>query len=108
MTRPLPLQLLPRAFYPDGEENAFLRRFKTSKLAKWRLTNAASLKEIAYLGFYLSALGRDEEALEVVREPAETVKFTGDWLFWVGPGTCIGWMYLIRLKQGRKDEANHW
>ncbi len=61
--RPNPL---PKAFSTENESNPWLSKFKTARHARWSLNSTRSLKDMADLGFYLTALRRTEEAVEVL------------------------------------------
>jgi tetratricopeptide (TPR) repeat protein len=69
------------AFSPDGEANEFLRKFKASRVGKWKLTNSKSLWEACDLACYFWALGRVEEARAVCQWTAG-VEFAGNFNIW--------------------------
>jgi hypothetical protein len=47
---------LPVAFGPTAEPNHWLARFKAARVGKWSLKNSKSLREMADLAFYLTAV----------------------------------------------------
>lgn len=64
---------LPKAFEAQGEPNKWLAKFNAARFEKWSLASRQSLQDIAGLSLYLTALGRLEEAVEVVSVPVQQV-----------------------------------
>src|SRR5689334_9254929 len=82
-------QDLPGAFLPDDEPNGFLRKFKSTRVSKWRLTSSASLWEMSDLATYLLALERPTEAIDVAGYPADRVQFRRDYNIWSPVSCCM-------------------
>jgi hypothetical protein len=101
-TQPL---ALPRAFESTGEVHPWLKRFKETRYPKWRLTRADSLHDMSKLGFFLHALGRLDEALEVVRFPAERVQFAGDYNIWTWVAISACQSYYLLQALDRREES---
>lgn len=96
---------LPAAFGPKGETNQWLAQFKSARVGKWSLKSSKSLREMADLGFFLTALGRFDEALEVLGYPSDRVAFAGDYNIWTWVRVCISLRYRLLLECGRHEEA---
>jgi len=89
MSRTAAKVLPPIAARPDGEENRYLLKFKSSLVERWSLTRMTELYEIVDLSAYLWAVDRSEEALAVLRsvttaitEPPRTRDGTIDYNVW--------------------------
>jgi hypothetical protein len=98
---------LPKAFDAQGEPNKWLAKFKAARFEKWSLASRQSLQDIAGLSLYLTALGRLEEAVEVVSVPVQQVSpdQTGD--YWV-VAKCNSQLIRLLWSLGRTTEAEDW
>jgi len=96
----------PKAFLPDGEQNRFLMKYKSS--LKKTLTNMEGLFEEVDLAFYLTAIDRVDEALEVLGFLTSRINFDGNYNIWtpVGFGICLqGRLYRMKGDSLAADEA---
>lgn len=95
---------LPKPFEPGDEANKWLAKFKAARFEKWSLNSRQSLKDIAHLGLYLAALGRPEDAVEVLSVPVEQVSpdQTGD--YWI-VAECNSQRIRLLWGLGRTAEA---
>ena len=80
---------LPSAFGVSAEPNKYLKRFKGSLQRRFRLTRSNELFEAVDLAYYLLALDRHEEALEIVSFLSNAVEFNGDYKIWTPVGCAI-------------------
>lgn len=93
---------LPGAFLADGEPVKYLQKYKASLQRRFSLSRMQELLQAVDLGFYLTALQRPDEALEVVSFIGDKVKFDRNFNIWtpVGYGTCLRSRLL-------RTEGNH-
>ena len=96
---------LPKAFYPEGETNRSLARFKAARLTKWDVDRAKSLEEMYELAFSLEALGRVEEALEVASFPYGRFTYRNDGFFRAFLDGCLAEACYLAICMGRRDEG---
>jgi hypothetical protein len=85
------------------EYNKSLARAKASLAKKWSLTRIESLADTAQLGWFLVAVGRDDEARELVDHVSDRVFFSGDQDLWSPASHAIS--LAARLARQRNDEA---
>lgn len=95
----------PKVFFPEGETNKFLKKFKASLSKKLSLSRMNELLEEARLGYYLHALGRDKEALAVAEFLPAQVEFTGNWNIWTGVSDAL--VLSVRLNRLAKNQAKY-
>ena len=86
-----PKLAFPPVFLSDGEQNSFLQKYKRSLAKRWTLTRMEGLFEEVDLAFYVDALGRSDEALQIVAFLTDQVAFSGNYNIWtpVGYGLCL-------------------
>src|SRR5579863_10207766 len=78
-TSPIPF---PAVFLADGETHPFVRKFKSSLEKRLSLTRMAELFQEVKLAWLFVALGRTDEAFEVVHFIESNVEFTGNQSVW--------------------------
>lgn len=93
---------VPRVLVTD-EYNRSLIRVKATLAKKWSLTKMETLFETADLAWFLVAVGRAEEARELVDHVADRVSFTGDHDIWSPASSAIS--LAARLARLKNDEA---
>lgn len=87
----------------DG--NKLVARAKASLAKKWSLTRDESLADTVHVAWFLLALGRDAEALDLVDHVADRVTFTDDRAVWSAASTVIALAARIARESG--DEERH-
>jgi hypothetical protein len=100
----MPPVSLPRAFDPDHETHKFLVHVKKKASKNFRWTSAACLTNGTELAFYLHALGRDEEALEVSRFLGQ-YQFAGDFRYWSPLEVALCLRAWLARQRGHAEEA---
>lgn len=95
----------PKAFFPEGETNKFLKKFKAGLSKRLSLSRMNELLEEARLGYYLHALERDKEALVVAEFLPAQVEFTGNFNIWTGVGDAL--VLSARLNRLAGNQAKH-
>ena len=98
---------LPEVFCADAEPVKYLQKYKPSLRRRFSLSRMEELFQAVDLGFYLVALHRPDEALEVVSFLDNQVEFDGNFNIWTpaGYGICLQ-SRLLRLNgdhQGAQD-----
>jgi hypothetical protein len=87
----------------SDEYNKSLVRVKAALAKKWSLTGKDSLSDTAQLAWFLVAVGRDDEARELVDHVSDRVSFTGDHNVWSPAASSIS--LAARLARQKNDEA---
>jgi hypothetical protein len=90
----------PPVFLADGETHPFVRKFKSGLEKRLSLTRMAELFQEVELAWLLVALGRTDEAFEVVHFIESNVDFTGNHNVWSPVSAAIALeARLLRLAQ---------
>jgi hypothetical protein len=92
-------------FLPDGETNEFLKKHKSKLSSGFTLTRMEGLFEEVDLGFYLTALDRNPEALEAVSFLAEHIDFGGNFNIWTPIGYAISLQSRLLRLSGKAAAA---
>ncbi len=98
---------IPERFRSDREEHKYVAKFKKSWEKRFKPTRMDELFEAVDLGIFLVALGRHEEAIDLLSYTTGLVDFSGDQNIWGPTGygiICLCWQYRIRGEEALRQQ----